>query len=589
MNYILKQFFKQKEKNIPQKSFEKEPWLDRKIESLYKKLSLIKHDLIKRDLLFNLSRIKEGDYIISFRRTGGGLLCLDKNNLSIKRLDEIFGYYEVNNNILRQRHKIIKETLTKYGLIQDDNLIEATFKTDTYFIRKTNRLEEITWAGIKKNSRFCNLSDSQVIELFSRISLEVKKQMLNLIQTKLEAKNITIENPIYTITCGLDDVKRSYSPRLFLEKKYYEWRPFFWQRIAKSNSMKAAILAELNQKEFMRFSKPKIDNLVEEIYFLNKKLSKENSHMMERYSKYKVMKLESVQGLRNICSKDGILENHTAIEYFDRLKILEEIITYPESYADAINSFKKTSKFVKDIESSLAFLDKCKTMENLWYETKRKISDIEVLSKKAISSLNIDYKNPDFNSEIKFFQKSSNLKIGKYYFLYLDIKNAGLLIRKNHEKKLLKYHSSGFDQAEFIKLCFNSYDEFIKLIASNQIKIKNICDKHLKGEEVLFLAFGDEIFVLMPETRKTNQVINEIKKSLELNVRIVSTYFDIDEQINEIGSGKVVINAFEAIKYGNKVIKDYERVNDNFTKIVLIDPEFSHKILDELSESVERM
>ncbi|MBN2423094.1 hypothetical protein JXB41_07770 [Candidatus Woesearchaeota archaeon] len=561
--------------------------IDIKINSLENKLILIKKDLLKRDLLYNLSRIRQGDIIISFMRSGGGLISFKKNHLSIKKLDELFGYYDVNNKIILQRHKTIKQVLQKYGLIQEENLVEATFKTDTYFINKDQKLKNVSKLRLQENIQISKLSEKKIYLLFNLIIDEIKKDMIEFVGQMLEKKNLSVNNPVYDLSCGFDRVKRVTDINLLFEKKYYEWNQFFWQRIAKSNSMKAAVIADLNSKQFMIFSKEKFDNIIEEINVLNEKLIKENKGFMKKYWRYWIIKKDVVKQFNSICTKQEFVKYHTALEYFERLKILEEIITYPLSYSEAVKSLNRTAALIKDIDKSLQFLEKCKIKIHFGAGVYRKLEQIEVLSTKALENLHIDYKNPEFNSDIKFFSETSDLKVGKYYFIYIDIKDAGLKIRKWHEKKILQYHSEKFRITSFLKLCFYSYDEFITLIRKNQNLVKRICEKHLKKQEILYLAFGDEIFVLIPHTHKTTSIINEIKKKIDVDVRIVSTYFDINKQINELGTGRQVINAFDAIKFGDKIIKYYERTTEKFNRIVLIDPNYSHKVLDELGESVE--
>ncbi|MFH0875274.1 MAG: hypothetical protein V1859_05020 [archaeon] len=555
------------------------------IDSLIKKLTLVKSDLMKRDLLYNLSRISDGDYILTMRASGGGFFCLEKNELSIKRLDEIFGYYEVNNTIIIKRHLLIKEALQKHGLIDDDCLVEATFKTDTYFIKKERKLKNLQREGICEGTQFCELSAEQRTVLFETVLSEVKKDYLDFLKLKLKQKEVIVKNPACTITAGTAIVEKSPNLLLLFEKKYYEWNAFFWQKIAKSNSMKAAILADLREKAYYEFSKESFDNLVNEIKIYNERMSTQNPEMMELSDSRLLLKKESIKKFKECKSKKDLAKYSLAMEYFHSLKILEEIITYPLSMPDAIASFYRTSALIKDINRGIDFLEKCK--KNIFFveHIRRKLEEIELLSQKALHSLSIDYRNPEFNSDIKFFMDSGSLNIGKYHFIYLDIKDAGLKIRTVHEKKLLEYYDFGFDEHEFMKLCFYSYEDFIMLVYESQKKVKQICEKYLNKKDALYLAFGDEIFVLVPESEHTPRIINEIKKSLDVNLRIVTTYFDINRQINDIGSGRQIINAFEALRYGNKIIKDYERTTEKFNRIVLIDPHYNHKVLDEISEA----
>ncbi len=566
---------------------EKEVHLERvlsRIDSLKKRLELVRRDILKRDILFNLSRICVGDFIVSFRASGGGFFSGKKNELSIKRLDEIFGYYEVNNNIILERHKIVKENLQKFGLIDEDSLVEATFKTDTYFIRKDKLLKNLDILGITEK-RFAKLNDKDRKRLLEEVTTNIRSDLLRYLILKLQQKEIILEDPICTITCGVAKVERYSSMMILFEKKYYEWNQFFWQRIAKSNSMKASVMADLDGTNYEYFTKRRFDSIVEEIKFLNDKLKSESPALLEDNGKHKVLKKEAIKTALAARSKKDIVKYSTALEYFKRLKILEEIVTYPVSIPEAMESLKKTEALVRELDNSIKFMDSRRDKLFFLEHADRKLESIFVLAEKAIKSLNIDYRNPEFNSDIKFFHDSSSLKVGKYYFIYLDIKDAGLRIRSEHEKILLDYFASGLDEAEFMKSCFYAYEGFIGLISRSQMIVKDICSRLLPKQEILYLAFGDEIFVLLPHSPKTKQIMKEIKARLEVNVRIVSTSFDINKQINELGSGRQIIEAFEALRYGNDIVKKYERANEGFNRIVLVDSDYSHRIIDEMSET----
>ncbi|MBD3202823.1 hypothetical protein GF327_00890 [Candidatus Woesearchaeota archaeon] len=398
------------------------------------------------------------------------------------------------------------------------------------------------------------------------------------LKKKLKEKKIKIDEPCYKITAGISKVNVNPNARLLLEKKYYEWYPFFWQKIAKSNSMKGAVIAELNNDNFNIYCKNEFDTIVEEIAFLNEKLCHKNPNFMKKSGSYYVLKKKIMKKIRNL-QKSEAKKYINAIEYFKRLKILEDIITYPVLISEAYKTFKITKNLIKDINQCKQFIK-----ENKNHLPEDKFKKIEITINKAINALFIDYKNPDFDSDIKFFLKSSNLNAGKYNLIYVDIKDAGIKIRAWHEKKILKYYNSNFDYIKFIKLNFYSYNEFLVLIRKVKTSIKKICEKYFSYNEVFLLGFGDEIFILMPEHKDTKKIIQEIKKEIKPDIRIVRTYFEIKGEINDFSTGRKVIDAFSAIKKGNKIIKRYEKHQERFNRIILIDPDYSYKLLDELGK-----
>jgi hypothetical protein len=570
---------------------------EKRLLSLREKLELIKRELAMRDHLLNLEHVSEGDYFLSFRRSGGGVLKRGKTVLSIKKLIDTFGYYLVNNNIIPYRHKVIRETLLRYNLIEGDSCVGTTFKTDTYYIKRESRIGVLPELNLGVPREFYLLTDLEKKALISNAIYEIQARMLEYIGKMMRDHEIRFQDIEleYGITAGLSSVRNAPSVfLLFLQRDFLSWSKWFYQKLAKGNSLKAAVLADLNNRACEIFSKPEFDRVVKQIKQLNGEIADEYPQMMERSGKHLILRREIALKLKSIDQDECEPSFIKALTYFSKIKILEEIIDVPLSFGELQKRYNETTGVIKRIDDAIRTLgdcqEKCGTGSASREDIGRRIEQIDKLSRAALEQLNIDYRNPEYSTDIKFFHESSSLKIGKYFLVLIDVKGAGIKIRRIHEKKVLDYADSSCSNLAFVELSFHSYDEFIQEIFDNQKKVKVICDRHMseeESEEVLFLAFGDEIFILIPENKEIDHILSEINKRLEVNVRIVTTYFDVNQQINSIGSGKLIISAFDMLMEGDKVSKNLEKEKEDFRKIVLIDQNYSYKLIGEITETIE--